>query len=338
MALDLLWIGINHTMNIKHKKKICVVGAGGWGKNHIRTLSDLDCLAGIVDSNPSQIDKINIDKARVNFHENIDNAFTYDYDGFIVATPSETHFDLGMKIIDKGFPLLIEKPLCLSSKEARILVDLADSRGVNLLVGHVLLFHPAIIKIKDMVDSGLIGSIQYIYSNRLNLGTIRTNENVFWSFAPHDISVFNYFISSPISSVQSFGSDIIQKGIHDSTITSINYQNGVSSHIFVSWLHPFKEHRIVVIGSDGMLSYEDSSEDKKILHYKKGIKFKDGTPMKNDGDTKSIDYDFSFPLTNELVYFINNMDTGFSISSGKSAIPVIKVLEDASIELGELIG
>ena len=317
-------------MELIKTKKIAVIGAGGWGKNHIRTLADLGCLSGIIDSDENKLNELSVDYDNINFHSNVDDALKQNFDGFIVATPPETHFEIGKKIIQSGFPLLIEKPLCLCPEEAQDLVELADNRNVNLMVGHVLLFHPAIQKIKETIELGLIGDLQYIYSNRLNLGVVRTKENVFWSLAPHDISIFNDLINSDVDKVVSFGSDIIQQGIHDSTITSIKYTNGVSAHIFVSWLHPFKEHRIVVIGSNGMLSFEDSSEKKDILYYPKSIKFYDGVPMKEDGKTEVIDYEFGLPLTRELIYFINNLESGFEIANGASALDVIKVLNMAS--------
>ena len=132
------------------------------------------------------------------------------------------------------------------------------------MVGHVLLFHPAIIKIKELIMDGRLGNIQYIYSNRLNLGQVRTHENVFWSLAPHDISIFQYFMEEYPAKIKTHGSDILQKGIQDSTITVIEYLNNVKSHIFVSWLHPFKEHRFVIIGSEGMIHFEDSIENKPL--------------------------------------------------------------------------
>ena len=272
-------------MKLIKTKKIAVVGAGGWGKNHIRTLAELDCLGGVIDRDKNKLDELSVNYKGISVYSDLEDALKLNFDGFIVATPSETHYEIGKKIIQNGFPLLIEKPLCLYPEQAEELVELADSKNINLMVGHVLLFHPAIQKIKETIELGLIGDLQYIYSNRLNLGVVRTKENVFWSLAPHDISIFNDLINSDIDKVESFGSDIIQQGIHDSTITSIKYTNGVSAHIFVSWLHPFKEHRIVVIGSNGMLSFEDSSEKKDILYYPKSIKFYDGVPMKEDGKT-----------------------------------------------------
>ena len=317
-------------MKLIKTKKIAVVGAGGWGKNHIRTLAELDCLGGVIDRDKNKLDELSVNYKGISVYSDLEDALKLNFDGFIVATPSETHYEIGKKIIQNGFPLLIEKPLCLYPKQAEELVELADSKNINLMVGHVLLFHPAIQKIKETIELGLIGDLQYIYSNRLNLGVVRTKENVFWSLAPHDISIFNDLINSDIDKVESFGSDIIQQGIHDSTITSIKYTNGVSAHIFVSWLHPFKEHRIVVIGSNGMLSFEDSSEKKDILYYPKSIKFHEGVPIKQDGEIEIIDYEFGLPLTRELIYFINNLESGFEIANGASALDVIKVLNMAS--------
>ena len=317
-------------MELIKTKKIAVVGAGGWGRNHIRTLAELDCLGGVIDSDKKKLDELSANYKGISIFTDLEDALEINFDGFIVATPSETHYEIGKKIIQNGFHVLIEKPLCLYPNQAEELIELADSNNINLMVGHVLLFHPAIQKIKETIQLGLIGDLQYIYSNRLNLGVVRTKENVFWSLAPHDISIFNDIINSEIKKVESFGSDIIQEGIQDSTITSIKYVNGVSAHIFVSWLHPFKEHRIVIVGSKGMLSFEDSSEQKNILYYPKSIKLYDGVPMKEDGEAKVIDYDSGFPLTRELIYFINNLERGFGIANGASALDVIKVLDVAS--------
>ena len=132
-----------------------------------------------------------------------------------------------------------------------------------MMVGHVLLFHPAIIKkIKELIERGKIGKLQYIYSNRLNLGQVRTQENVFLEFSPHDIAIFQYLIGRQPNSIKASGSAFLQERIVDSTITKLKYNGGVEGHIFVSWLHPFKEHRLVVIGSEAMISFQDSDEKK----------------------------------------------------------------------------
>ena len=134
-------------------------------------------------------------------------------------------------------------------------------------MGHLLLFHPAILKMKAMIEDGIIGDIQYMYSNRLNLGVVRKEENVFWSFAPHDIALFQWLTDSYPININTQGMDILQNGIHDTTITTLEYPNKLMTHIYVSWLHPFKEHRIVIIGSKGMISFEDSIAGKPLIFY-----------------------------------------------------------------------
>ena len=241
--------------------KICVIGGGRWGQNHIRTLSQLGNLGGIVESNFSILKEFSIKYPDVELFDELESAINLGFDGYVLATPAETHYHLGKQLIENGCHTLIEKPLALHSEDAKELIKLSKENNVNLMVGHILLFHPAIQKIKDMIDSGKVGKLQYIYSNRLNLGTVRLHENVFWSFAPHDISIFNYFTDSLPENINSFGGAFIQEGNHDTTITYFEYPNNIKTHIFVSWLHPFKELRIILIGSKGMISFEDSSEN-----------------------------------------------------------------------------
>ena len=228
-------------MTDKINKSICVIGAGYWGKNHIRTLNRLNVLKGIVEHEYDTLHAFIKKYPEVNGHLKIEDALIEDYDGFIIATPAKTHFKIAKKIINACKPVLIEKPMTLSIREAKELVVLADKNKVNAMVGHVLLFHPAVKKIKKMIDNGEIGDLQYIYSNRLNLGKVRTEENVFWSFAPHDIAIFQYLTDSIPMQINANGSTFLQEGIPDSTMTQLEYENGVKGHIFVSWLHPFKE-------------------------------------------------------------------------------------------------
>ena len=161
--------------------------------------------------------------------------------------------------------------MTLSVGDAEYLVKLSKKNNINILVGHVLLFHPAIKKLKKIIDHKEIGHFQYIYSNRLNFGKVRTQENAFWSLAPHDIAIFQYLTGSSPKKIYAKGSDFLQKGIPDSTLTQLEYKNGIKGHIFVSWIHPFKEHRLVVIGSEGMISFEDSLVDKPLKFYSKKL-------------------------------------------------------------------
>lgn len=316
-------------------RKVCVVGAGNWGKNHIRTLYELDALGGIVENNTAVLQDISKSYPNVESYQSLEDALINDdFSGFTVTTPAETHFELSKEIIEAKKHVLVEKPFTLNIENADELVKLADNNNVNLMVGHVLLFHPAVIKIKDLISVGKIGKLQYVYSNRLNLGQVRTRENVFWSLAPHDVAIFQYLSNSFPVAVNAQGSAFLQKGIHDSTITQLKYANGLEGHIFVSWLHPFKEHRLVIIGSEGMITFEDSIQGKPLKLYSKKIDFKSGIPENIDGPVDLIEYSAQMPLTKELSYFIDHLDgKKLKISNGQHALDVTRILVDAGRQL-----
>jgi UDP-2-acetamido-3-amino-2,3-dideoxy-glucuronate N-acetyltransferase len=317
-------------------KKVCVVGAGRWGINHIKTLNGLNALGGIVESDNMVLDSLNTAYPNIPCFKNIEDALREDFDGYTVATPAPTHFSIARQIIETEKHVLIEKPITLISGEAQKLADLAKEKNVNLMVGHVLLFHPAFTKIKSLLEDGLLGDLQYMYSNRLNLGTIRSEENVFWSFAPHDIALFQYFTNSFPNKITSRGVDTLQAGIHDTTITSLEYPNHIMGHIFVSWLHPFKEHRFVIVGSKGMIRFEDSAEGKPLIFYDKSVDWKDKIPTPRIGPTNYIDYDSLMPLTEELKYFVDHLDgSPITICDSQSAVEVMKILETATESLTE---
>ena len=316
------------------KYKICVVGAGRWGQNHVKTLFSLNALGGVVDDSNLVLEFIKSKYSSCDTFNYLNDSFKKDFDGYIISTPPATHFELAKKIIEMGKPVLVEKPLTLCLQDAIKLNELAKSNNVNLMVGHLLLFHPAFIKIKELIDSGLLGEVQYIYSNRLNLGNFRSDENVLWSFAPHDIALFNFFFNETPVKVKSNGIDILQSGIHDTSITSFEYKNNKMGHIFVSWLHPFKEHRFIVIGSKGMVRFEDSGEKKSLIYYDKTVDMSGPTPSPVTGDKYEVDYENKFPLTEELKYFISKLDGGnINIAGGDSAVEVMKILERATKSL-----
>ena len=315
-------------------KNICVVGAGYWGENHIRTLNRLNVLKGIVELDKNKLKNLLNKYPGVQGYSSIEDALFGEYDGFIIATPAKTHYDIAKIIMNAKRHLLIEKPMTLSVEEAKEVVVLSEKNKVNAMVGHVLLFHPAIKKIKEMIDSGEIGDLQYAYSNRLNLGKVRTEENVFWSLAPHDIAIFQYLTGSIPKQINAIGSTFLQKGIPDSTLTQLEYENGVRGHIFVSWLHPFKEHRLVVIGSEAMISFEDSLEDKPLKLYSKKIDLKSGMPEQVDGPVEMIPFENRMPLDIELEYFINHLhNVKPDISNIKHGYEVVKTLVEASKQI-----
>lgn len=312
-------------------RRICVVGAGHWGSNHVRTLASLGCLGGLVDTDEKKLSVFREQYPKIHTFARLEQAFEEQFDGFTVATPAATHFQVASAIIQQKKPVLVEKPLALSTSEALQLKNLAESNAVNLMVGHVLLFHPAIRKLKELIVSGKIGKLQYLYSNRLNLGTVRSEENILWSFAPHDISIFQHFIGVKPLEVVSRGGAFVQPHIHDSTLTLLGYPNNIVGHIFVSWLHPFKEHRLVVIGNRGMLSFEDSSQEKHLLFYEKGVDVIQGEPVKRDGVTEVIPYDNASPLSEELAYFVSHLESKEPlVNDAASGIEVLEILEQAS--------
>jgi UDP-2-acetamido-3-amino-2,3-dideoxy-glucuronate N-acetyltransferase len=320
-----------------NNSKIAVVGAGRWGRNHIETLYNLGCLGGIVEVDEIKLLKLKEKYPHIRMFSRLEDALEGDFQGFTVATPTETHFTITETILKHKRHVLVEKPIAMKVEEAKTLKQLAEENRVNLMVGHLLLFHPAIRKIKELIKAGKIGKLQYVYSNRLNLGTVRTEENILWSFAPHDISIFQYLIGSHPIEVVSRGGIYLQPNIHDSSMTVLTYPDNIVGHIFVSWLHPFKEHRIVVIGSKGMFSYEDSSEDKQVLFYEKGIDWVKGEPIKRDGPTEIIPYEKSLPLTEEMKYFVKHLNGNpIETANAESAIEVLEILQRASDSL--LIG
>lgn len=311
-------------------KKIAVIGAGRWGSNHVRTLHELGALGGVIEADHARRQSVQNKYPNTKVYSDLHASGALGFEAYIVATPAETHFRLAQFLLENGRHVLVEKPMALNSREAMALDQLAQQKGKVLMAGHVMLFHPAIAKIKALIDSGKIGKLQYLYSNRLNLGTVRTEENILWSFAPHDVSIFQYFIGAKPEKVVSNGAAFLRPGIHDTTMTSLHYPGNIVGHIFVSWLHPFKEHRVVIIGSKGMLSFEDSSPQKSLVFHEKGIDWIKGEPITREGPTEIVDYENSAPLANELKYFMaclhgeKNM-----IASGTSAVEVLEILEMA---------
>jgi len=313
-------------------KKLCVVGGGYWGKNHIKTLYSLNNLGCIVEQNDLLVKEYRKLYPDIEIYHDIQDPLNNNlFSGYIIATPADTHFRIAKKILMAKKHLLVEKPFTLNTDHAKELVALSKQKQVNLMVGHLLLFHPAIKKIKNILLDGEIGKLKYIYSNRLNFGKVRNNENVFWSFAPHDISLFQFFTDSFPLSVELKGSDFLENNIFDSTITTLKYPNSIDGHIFLSWLHPFKEHRLVLIGTNGMISFEDSNQDKPLKMYRGKYIIKSNLPQKIDGDTLLIDYEKKMPLTEELKYFINHLDgKPLEICDANHALEVTKILVSAS--------
>jgi UDP-2-acetamido-3-amino-2,3-dideoxy-glucuronate N-acetyltransferase len=315
------------------KLKLAIIGCGKWGKNHVKTSYKLlgDNLKIIYD-----IDKNNFENAKVisdkfNFTSDFNDILTSkEINSVIIATPANTHFEIAKKCLLHNKHVLVEKPITLISDEAKELVKIANDNNLILMVGHVLLYHPAILEMKNNIDNGKIGKLQYIYSNRLNLGTIRSEENILWSFAPHDISLMQFFTNSQPIEVSARGAAYVQPHIEDTTLTYLVYPNNVRAHIYVSWLHPFKEHRLVVIGDKGMLVFDDVVKTEKLKFYKKGFSRKNGAIEKFDSDYIALKYEEKQPLEEEQLHFfecITNNKT--PRTDGVHATSVLEILESA---------
>lgn len=324
---------------------LAIIGCGRWGMNHLRTAvklfgNDLRYVCDINEEMIRQGKKLVSEKAkgtahRIKFVTTMDKILSdREVNSVIIATPAESHYRLSKQCLEAGKNVLVEKPIALFSYQAKELEKLANKEKSILMVGHLLLFHPAIRKIKQMIDDGTVGKLQYIYSNRLNLGTVRKEENILWSFAPHDISVMQYLIGTDPLDISASGGTFLQPGIHDVTLTVLHYPNNIHAHIHVSWLHPFKEHRLVIIGDKSMAVFEDSKKDDKLVLYPKGIDWVKGEPRKRDDDYRVVKYKNEEPLKLEQEHFAECVKAGKQpLTGGKNGIRVLEILEVAQSKL-----
>ena len=257
---------------------VCVVGCGHWGRNLIRSFSSLKSLYGICD--------LDVERAR-SFAAAYPHAVCFDtyeevlsdsnVNAVVLATPAERHYDMALAALAAGKDVFVEKPLALEWHDGVEMVEAARDRGRVLMVGHLLHYHPAIVRLKELIDTGVLGRIEYIYSNRLSMGKIRREENALWSFAPHDISVILSLVGQTPLQVAATGGAYLQPNIADVTISNLLFDHGTRAHIFVSWLHPYKEQRLVVIGSKQMAVFEDSRPDHKLMLFDKQIAMVNGS-------------------------------------------------------------
>lgn len=318
--------------------KLAIIGCGKWGMNHVRTANAIlkDNLKIVCDYSPNNEQKIKEISPSIKFTSDLNDVLNNpEINAVIIATPAETHYEIGKQCLEHGKNILVEKPITLYSNEAQELIDIAKEKNLKLMVGHVLLFHPAILKIKEMLDSGKIGKLQYIYSNRLNLGTIRSEENILWSFAPHDISVIQFFTENNPVQIFSKGASYVQDDIEDTTITYLKYPGNVNAHIFVSWLNPFKEQRLVVVGDKGMFVFEDSLSTDKLKYFEKGFEInEDGQVEKFDKKFEVVPFDDSKPLEEEQKHFYNSVINNTQpLTDGVHALRVLEILEKAQKDL-----
>lgn len=321
------------------KIKLAVVGCGKWGLNHVRTAFKIlgENLITVCDINSISSGKVEQISKYIRFTDNIDDVLSNpEINAVIVSTSAETHFEIAKKCLLANKNVLVEKPITLFSKEAMELVSISKDRNLKLMVGHVLLYHPALLTLKEKIENGEIGKLQYIYSNRLNLGTIRSEENILWSFAPHDISIIQFLTGSIPEYIGAKGAAFVQPNIEDTTLTYLRYPGNIHAHIFVSWLHPFKEQRLVVIGDKGMLVFEDSLKSDKLKYYKKGFNLVNGEPEKFESEYEAISFPEKAPLEEEQLHFFDCILNDKSPrTDGVHAKEVLEVLEIAQSRLSD---
>jgi predicted dehydrogenase len=312
---------------------IAVIGCGYWGQNLVRNFNQLGVLRMVCDLTPAGRARASMLASAAQIVDDIAEAmYNPGIEGVVIATPAETHFALVQQALLAGKDVFVEKPLALTYEQGARLVQLARKEYRILMVGHVLEYHPAILRLRELVDTGELGKIQYIYSNRLNLGKIRTEENILWSFAPHDVAVTLRLVGGLPFQVIACGGSYVTPNIADVTVTNMLFDNGVRAHIHVSWLHPFKEQRLVVVGSKKMASFDDVA--KQLVLYDQRVDVKEGQPIPVKGQGELVDFAADEPLRLECQAFLRAIETRQPpITDGVSGVRVLKVLQAAQRSL-----
>jgi UDP-2-acetamido-3-amino-2,3-dideoxy-glucuronate N-acetyltransferase len=308
--------------------KIAVIGCGYWGKNLVRVFSELGALSCVCDTDVARFDAITFKGKRPPFTDKLEEVLADpNIPAVSVATPAATHYDVVRRCLEAGKDVLVEKPLALTAEQGEALVKLAEQKSKILMVGHILLYHPAVVKLRQLIESGTLGRILYCYSNRLNMGLIRTEENILWSFAPHDISVLLHLLGEEPLSVEAEGQSYLTPGVVDVTLSRLKFKSGVTGHIFVSWLHPFKEQRLVIVGSDQMAVFDDGAEQKLQL-YPHRVDWPGRTPKAVKAHAVPVEIEPAEPLKRECQHFLDCVASRQApLTDGHEGLRVLRVLD-----------
>lgn len=315
------------------KTKISVIGCGYWGKNLVRNFSELNTLYAVCDVN--QESAIKASQTYGVPQLSLDEIFKSDCDGVVIAAPAIQHFKLTQRALKEGKHVFVEKPLSLRVEEAKNLCDLAMQVGKKVMVGHLLQYHPAFLELKKLIAKGNLGKLQYVYSNRLNLGKFRNEENILWSFAPHDISMILSLAGDLPEKVYATGACHLNPRIHDVTTTHMNFKNGIRAHIFVSWLHPYKEQKLVVVGDRGMAVFDDGLDwGEKLKLYPHQVNWVDGLPQPEKADVVNVPLEVAEPLKLECQHFIDAIENDQNPrTDAYEGLRVLQVLDAAQQSL-----
>jgi UDP-2-acetamido-3-amino-2,3-dideoxy-glucuronate N-acetyltransferase len=310
------------------KTKVAVIGVGYWGKNLVRNFYDLGALAVLCDAEESVEAKCKQQYPGVRFHRQFSAVLSDpSVTAVALATPAVTHYEMAKAVLEAGKDVLVEKPLAIDVKHGEELVRLADAKGRILMVGHILRYHPAVLKLQQLIHDGTLGKINYLYSNRLNIGKIRTEENILWSFAPHDISVMLSLLNEMPTRVSCQGSAYLNHNVSDVTLSHFDFPSGVQAHIFVSWLHPVKEQKLVVVGSEKMAVFDDTAEDKLVL-YPHRVEWRNRVPTAVKANGEVVDLEDNEPLRAECQHFLDCVESRTPpVSDGVEGLQVLRVLD-----------
>ncbi len=317
--------------------RVAVVGGGHWGRNLVRSFAGLGALAAIVEPDAARAGALAAEHGSevLTFEQVLDDPAI---GAVAIATPAATHAALAGRALRAGKDVFVEKPLALDVGEARTLVRLAAGIGRRLMVGHLLQYHPAFVALKAFVQSGALGRISYVHSNRLSLGKVRREEDVLWSFAPHDISMMIALLGEAPDRVQAFTAPILHPEIGDACQVQLAFPSGIRAHVFASWLHPFKEQRLVVTGDRGMAVFEDSAAEpgRRLLHYPHRIDWAGGVPTPVRGEAVPLPYEAGEPLRLECAHFLACCaDRRTPLTDGEEGLRVLQVLAAATASLDD---
>ncbi|MGH9716744.1 MAG: Gfo/Idh/MocA family oxidoreductase [Candidatus Acidiferrales bacterium] len=309
------------------RSNIAVVGCGYWGKNLVRNfhkLGNLKVLCDVSDASLSALaSKYGVEPCKS--YEDV--LARRDIDAVVIATPAAQHHSMVKAALIAGKDVFVEKPLALQLSEGEELVEIARQRQRVLMVGHLLYYHPAIRQLKQLIRKGTLGRVEYVYSSRLNFGKLRTEENILWSFAPHDISAILYLLDEDPVTVAAHGGAYLNPQIADLTLTSFKFASGVTSHIFVSWLHPFKEQKLVIVGDQKMAVFDDTEPERKLLLYPHRVDWIDRLPVAHRSEGEVVALPAEEPLLNECQHFVECVETRTTPrTDGLNGVRVLRVL------------
>jgi UDP-2-acetamido-3-amino-2,3-dideoxy-glucuronate N-acetyltransferase len=318
--------------------KIAVIGSGYWGKNLVRNYHELGALKLICDKNEMVLAGFKKQYPGLDtclaLHDVISRK---DIEGVVIATPAETHYTIAREALLADKHVYVEKPLVLDEREGEELIGLALERKRVLMVGHLLQYHPAFVRLKELASKGDLGRINYIHSHRLNLGKIRREENILWSFAPHDISMILSLAQEEPENVLTTGGYYLHKKIADVTTTHLDFASGLRAHIFVSWLHPFKVQELVVVGERKMAVFDDTRPwGEKLLLYPHEIKWQDNVPVPARAEPEKQDIPQAEPLRVECQQFLECMTNGKQpLTDGREGLKVLRILNASQRSLDQ---